>query len=84
MYGLTDAMRRAVLLSLLPATRSNPLEDMMNRYQLRYQDLLREVTEEIFTEANDDSILEAFVTVKPSSLSPTPPSLLTSWQNFSP
>ena len=44
----------------------------MNRYQFRYQDLLREVTEEVFTEANDDVILEAFHTVKPSSLTPTP------------
>ena len=33
---------------------------------------LREVTEEVFTEANDDVILEAFHTVKPSSLTPTP------------
>ena len=72
MYGLTDAMRRAVLLSLIPATRSNPLKEMVNRYQFRYQDLLREVTEEVFTEANDDVILEAFHTVKPSSLTPTP------------
>ena len=44
MYGLTDAMRRAVLLSLIPASRSNPLKEMVNRYQFRYQDLLREVT----------------------------------------
>ena len=44
----------------------------MNRYQFRYQDLLREVTEEIFTEANDDVILEAFHTVKRSSLTLTP------------
>ena len=41
MYGLTDAMRRAVLLSLIPATRSNPLKEMVNRYQFNYQDLLR-------------------------------------------
>ena len=27
MYGLTDAMRRAVLLSLIPASRSNPLKE---------------------------------------------------------
>ena len=72
MYGLTDAMRRAVLLSLIPASRSNPLKEMVNRSQFRYQDLLREVTEEVFTEANDDVILEAFDTVKPSSLTPTP------------
>ena len=45
---------------------------MGNRYQFRYQDLLREVTEEVFTEANDDAILEAFHTVKLSSLTPTP------------
>ena len=71
MYGLTDSIRRAVLLSLIPAARSNPLKEMVNRYQFRYQDLLREVTEEVFTEANDDVILEAFHTVKPSSLTPT-------------
>ena len=72
MYGLTDAMRRAVLLSLIPASRSNPLKEMVNRYQFRDQDLLREVTEEVFTEATDDVILEAVHTVKPSSLTPTP------------
>ena len=72
MYGLTDAMRRAVLLSLIPASRSNPLKEMVNRYQFRYQDLLRQVTEEVFTEANEDVILQAFHTVKPSSLTPTP------------
>ena len=72
MYGLTDAIRRAVLVSLIPASRSNPLKEMVNRDQFRYQDLLREVTEEVFTEANDDVILEAFHTVKPSSLTPTP------------
>ena len=72
MYGLTDAMRRAVLLSLFPASRSNPLKEMVNQYLFRYQDLLREVTEEVFTEASDDVILEAFHTVKPSSLTPTP------------
>ena len=72
MYRLTDAMRRAVLLSLIPASRSNPLQEMENRYRFRYQDLLREVTEEVFTEANDDVILEAFHTVKQSSLTPTP------------
>ena len=47
MYRLTDAMRRAVLLSLIPATWSNPLKEMVNRYQLWYQELLREVTEEV-------------------------------------
>ena len=72
MYGLTDAMRRPVFLSFIPATRSNPLKEMVNRYQFRYQDLLRGVTEEVFTEASDDVILEAFLTVKPSSLTPTP------------
>ena len=72
MYGLTAAMRGAVLLSLIPASRSNPLKEMVNRYQFRYQDLLREVTEEVFTETNDDVILEAFNTVQPSSLTPTP------------
>ena len=71
-YGLTNTMRRAVLLSLIPASRSNPLKDMVNRYQLKCQDLPREVTEEIFTEANDDVILEAFRTIKPSSLTPMP------------
>ena len=44
----------------------------MNRYKFQNKDLLREVTEEVFTEANDDVILEAFHTVKPSSLTPTP------------
>ena len=48
MYGLTDALRRAVLLSLIPASRSNPLKEMVNRYQFRYQGLLRESTEEVF------------------------------------
>ena len=71
MYGLTDAMRRVVLLSLIPASRSNPLKEMVSRYQFKYQELLREVTEEIFTEAND-VILEAFHMVQPSSLTPTP------------
>ena len=47
MYGLRDAMRRAVLLSLIPATRSKPLKKMVSRYQFRYEDLLREVTEEV-------------------------------------
>ena len=70
MYGLTDAMKRAVLLSLIPATRYNALMEMVNRYQFKYQDLLREVTEEVFTEANHDVILEAFHTIKPSSLTP--------------
>ena len=76
MYGSTDAMRRAVLLSLIPASRSNPLKEMVNQYQIWYQDLLREVTEEVFTEANEDVILEAFHTVKPSSLTPTPRELI--------
>ena len=35
-------------------------------------DLLREVTEEVFTEANEDVILESFNTVKLSSPTPTP------------
>ena len=72
MHGLTDAMRKAVLLSLIPACRSNPLKEMVNWYQFRYQDLLREVTEEVFKVANDDVILESFHTVKPSSLTSTP------------
>ena len=72
MYGLTDAMRRAALLSLIATSRSNPFKEMVNRYQFRYQDFLTEVTEEVFTDANDDVILEAFNTVKPSSLTPTP------------
>ena len=72
MYRLTDTMRRGVLLSLVPAFRSNPLKEVVNRYELNYQDLLREVTEEVFTEANDDVTLEAFHTVKPSSLTSTP------------
>ena len=45
---------------------------MVNRYQFRYQDLLREVTEEVFTEANDNLILEAFPTVRLSSPTPMP------------
>ena len=72
MYGSTNAMGRAVLLPLSPASQSNPLKKMVNRYQFRYQDLLREVTEEVFTEANDQVILEAFNTVTPSSPTPTP------------
>ena len=82
MYGLTDAMRRAVLLPLTPASRSNPLKEMVNRYQLRYQDLFREVTEELFTEANDDVILEAFHTVKPSSPTPTPSEFINFVEQF--
>ena len=72
MYGLTDAMRGAVFLPLIPASPSNPLKEMVNWYRFRYQDLLREVTEEVFTEAKNDVILEAFYTVNPSSLTPTP------------
>ena len=71
MYGLTDAIRRAVLLSLIPASRSKALKEMVNRYQFRYQDLLREVTDEFSTEANDDVTLEAAPIIKPSSLTPT-------------
>ena len=82
MYGLTDAMTRAVLLSLIPASRSNPLKQMVNRYQFRYQELLREVTEEVFTEANNDLIWEAFHTVKPSSLTPTPRVLINFVEEF--
>ena len=70
MYGLT--MRRAVLLSLIPASRSNPLKEMDIRYNFKYQDLPKEVTGEVFTEAKDNLILEAFHTVKPSSLTPMP------------
>ena len=72
MYGLMDAMRRAVLFSLFPASPSYPLKEMVNRYRFRYQDLLREVTEKVFTEANDNLFLETFHTVKPCSLTPTP------------
>ena len=82
MYGLTDAMRRAVLPSLLPASRSNPLKEMVNRYQFRYQDLLREVTEEVFTAANDDVTLEAFNTVKLSSLTATPRQIINFVEQF--
>ena len=82
MYGLTDAMRRAVLLSLIPAPRSNPLKEMVNRYQFRYQDLLREVTEEVFTEANNDVILDAFHTVTPSSLTPPPREFINFFEQF--
>ena len=32
MYRLTDAMRRAVLFSLISASRSNPLKEMVNQY----------------------------------------------------
>ena len=72
MYRLTDAMRPAVLPSLFPASRSNPLKEMMNRYRFNSQDLLEEVTEGVFREANNDVILEAFHTVKLSSLTPMP------------
>ena len=72
MYWLIDAMRRAVLPSPIPASRSHPLKEMVNRYPFRYQDLLRELTEEVLTEAKDDVILEAFHTVQLSSLTPTP------------
>ena len=72
MYGLTGAMTRGVLLSLIFASQSNPLKEMANRYQFWYQDLSREVTDEVFTEANEDVILEAFNTVRLSSLTPTP------------
>ena len=68
----TDTQKVVFLLSLIPATRSNPLKEMVRRYQFRYQDLLRVVTEKVFTEAKDDVILEAFHTVKQSSLTPTP------------
>ena len=43
MYGLTDAMRRAGLLCLILASRCNALKEMVNRYQFKYQDLLKEV-----------------------------------------
>ena len=72
MYRLTGAMRRAVLLSLIPPSWSNPLKEMLNPYQFKYQDLLSEVTEEIFTEVNNNVILEAFHTVQPSSPTHTP------------
>ena len=72
MYVLTGAMRKAVLLSLIRASRSDTLKEMVNQYQFRYQDLFREVTEEVFTEASDDVILEAFHTVTPSSPTATP------------
>ena len=72
MYGLTDAMRRVVLLSLIPASWSNPLKEMVNWYQFKYQNFLNEVTEEVFTKANDNEILEAFHTVKPGMY----------WQSF--
>ena len=82
MYGLTDAMRRAVLLSLIAATRSDPLKEMVGRYQFKYQDLLKEVAEEVFTEANDDVILEALHTVKPSPLTPTPHEVINFVERF--
>ena len=82
MYGSTDSMRRAVLLSLMSVSRSNALKEMVNRYQFRYQDLLREMTEEVFTEANNDVILEAFHTVKPSSLTPTPREFINFLEQF--
>ena len=83
MYRLMDAMRRAVLISLIRTSRSNPLKEMVNRYQIKYQDLLKEVTEEVFTEANKDVILEAFHTVKPSSLTPTPREFINFVKQFS-
>ena len=79
MHGLTDAMRRAVLLSLIRASRSNLLKKMVNPYQFWYEDLLREVTKEVFTEAKNDVILEAFHTVKRISLTPTPRDSSTLW-----
>ena len=82
MYGLRHAMRRAVLLSFIPTTRCNPLKEMVNRYEFRYQHFFREVTEEVFTEANDDVILEAFRTVKPSSLTPTPRKFINFVEHF--
>ena len=82
MYGLTHAMKRAVLLSYIPATRSNPLKEMVNRYQFQYHGLLSEVAEEVFTEPNDDVILEAFHTVKPSSLTPTPRAFINLVEQF--
>ena len=82
MYRLTDAMRGPVLLSLIPASRSNPLKEMVSLYQFRYQDLLREVIVEVFTEANDNVILEAFHTVKPSSPTPTPREFIFLLNNF--
>ena len=75
-------MRRAVFLSLIPASRSNPLKEMVNQYQFRYQDSLTEVTEEVFTEANDDVILEAFHTVKPSSPTPKPREFINFLEQF--
>ena len=81
MHGLTDAKRKAVLLSLIPASPSHPLKEMVNRYKFWYEYLLREMTEEVFTEANNDVILEAFNTVKPSSLSPPPRDSSTLWNN---
>ena len=77
MYKLTNTMRRAVLRSLIPTSRSNPLKEMVTRWLFRWQGLLREVTEEVFTEANDDVSLEAFHTVKPSSISLTPSEFIT-------
>ena len=82
MYGLTETMRKAVLLSLIPASRSNPFKEMANRYHFQYQDLLREVTEDVFVEAKDDVILEAFHTVKPSSLTSTPREFITLVEQF--
>ena len=81
--GTTVAMRRAFLLSLIPASRSSPLGEMVNQYQFRYQDLLREVTKEVFSEANSDVILEAFHTVKQSSLTPTPREFINFVEQFS-
>ena len=44
MCGLMNALKRAVLLPLFRASRSNPLKETLNRYQCRYQDVLRELT----------------------------------------
>ena len=76
MYRLTDAMRRAVLHSLIPACLSNPLKEMVNRYQMR------EVTEEVVTEENNDVFLEAFDTVKRFSLTPTPLEFINFLEHF--
>ena len=40
------------------------------------------MTEKVFTEANNDVILEAFHTVKPSSLTPTPREVITFLEPF--
>ena len=59
-----------------------PTQENSELVDFQYQDLLREVTEEVFVEANDDVILGAFHTVKSSSLTSTPREFITLVEQF--